>query len=99
MERLLDNWRKPLRSRHEKTATQSQRQVQGPSGAGRIAGGERTLPELAEQLDVHANQITDWKSQLLKSAEEVFLTEAEGRELKSRAEYEGPAGQDRPTDD
>ena len=58
--------------------------------------GETTL---AEQLDVHANQMTDWKSQLLKSAEEVFLTKAGGRELKSGAEYEGPAGRDRSTDD
>jgi transposase-like protein len=26
--------------------------------------GEQTLSELAEQFDVHANQITQWKSQL-----------------------------------
>jgi len=45
--------------------------------------GEKTLAELSEQFDVHANQITDWKTQLLKSAEEVFLTKAERRELES----------------
>ena len=45
--------------------------------------GEKTLVELSEQFDVHANQITDWKIQLLKSAEEVFLTKAERRELES----------------
>jgi hypothetical protein len=34
--------------------------------------GEKTLSELAEQLDVHANQITQWKGQLLEGAAGVF---------------------------
>jgi transposase len=34
--------------------------------------GEKTLSELAQQFDVHANQITQWKSQLLEGAESVF---------------------------
>ena len=29
--------------------------------------GEKTLSELAQEFDVHANQITQWKSQLLKA--------------------------------
>ncbi len=33
---------------------------------------EKTLSELAEQYDVHPNQITQWKSQLLDSAASVF---------------------------
>jgi transposase len=34
--------------------------------------GDRTVAQLAEQFDVHPNQITSWKSQLEGSAAEVF---------------------------
>ena len=34
--------------------------------------GEKTLLELAQQFDVLANQIIQWKSQLLKGAAGVF---------------------------
>ena len=34
--------------------------------------GEKTLAELAEHYDVHANQITSWRTQLLEGAAAVF---------------------------
>ena len=41
--------------------------------------GDKTMVELSEQFDVHVNQITEWKNQLLKQAENVFLTQSERR--------------------
>jgi len=51
--------------------------------------GDKSVVELSEQFDVHANQITEWKRQLLGQAEEVFLTKAE-----RKASETGPSVKD-----
>jgi transposase len=38
--------------------------------------GDKTLADLAQQFDVHANQITQWKAQLQEGAAGVFGPEA-----------------------
>ncbi len=42
--------------------------------------GEKTLSELAQQYDVHANQISTWRSQLLEGAVGVFDGDGGGRD-------------------
>ena len=52
------------------------RRTHGPAFKAKVAlaaiKGEKTLAELAQQYDVHANQITAWRAQLLEGAAGVF---------------------------
>ncbi len=69
-----------IRSDNGKTSTSDpQSGLQGEGGswchqepAPAKAGGENTLAELAQQYDVHPNQITAWKAQVLDGAAGLF---------------------------
>jgi len=50
--------------------------------------GDKTLVQLAQQFDVHANQITQWETQWLDRAKDSFETAAE------RSEKAGPSVKD-----
>lgn len=56
--------------------TKRSRRTHSPAFKAKVAlaavKGEKTLAELAQQFDVHPNQITTWKTQLLEGAAGVF---------------------------
>jgi transposase-like protein len=46
--------------------------------------GDKSLAELSQQFEVHANQISAWKAQLQADAVAVFETPAERREAQEQ---------------
>ena len=55
--------------------------------------GEQTLADLAQRYQVHPNQITDWKKQLLEHAAEVFSKERKGDQGPNIKELHAKIGQ------
>lgn len=54
---------------------------------------EQTLVQLAERFDLHPNQITKWKKQMLERAQEVFAKEKKTEEGPSIKELHAKIGQ------
>ena len=56
--------------------TRRKRRNHTPSFKAKVAlaspKGDKTVTELAQQFDVHPNQIQDWKRRLLDQADAVF---------------------------
>jgi transposase len=65
-----------------KTMTKRPRRNHTPAFKAKVAlaaiRGDKTLAELAQHFDIHPNQITQWKGQLLDGAAGVFGSEARG---------------------
>lgn len=66
-----------------------QRRTHSPEFKAKVAlaaiQGDLTMAELVKKYDVHANQITDWKKQLLNSAPDVFGKGAQKLETSAEA--------------
>ena len=61
--------------------------------------GERTIAQIADQFDVHPNQVTTWKTQLEGAAADVFDGgNGSSTADSTRRRYEAASRQDRRAD-
>ena len=81
--------------------TKRSRRTHSPAFKAKVAlaaiKGDKTLADLAQQFDVHPNQIATWKSQLLEGAAGVFGQEESGAERRRRR-FDVASRQDRRAD-
>ena len=52
------------------------------------AKGQKTLSQLSEQYEIHANQISKWKTQLIESAPDLFRDGRQKRKEKDSVREE-----------